>query len=116
MKANYYTQKLIDDLQKHAEAEKVKLWSRVADDLKKPSSKRRVVNLSKISRFTKENETIIVPGKVLATGELKHKVNIAAFNFSEQAKEKILQAKGNAYSIEEFMKTNPKAKQTRIIG
>lgn len=116
MKANYYHEKLVEDLQKQATSEKVKLWNRVAEDLKKPSKKRRVVNLSRINRFTKDNETIIVPGKVLAAGELQHKVNVAAFAFSAQAVEKIEQAKGKAYTIQEFMKLNPKAKETRIIG
>ena len=116
MKANYYLEKTIEDLNKQSETEKVKLWSRVAEDLKKPTRKRRIVNLARINRCSKENETIIVPGKVLASGEINHKVNVAAFAFSIQAKDKIEQAKGKVYTIHEFMKVNPKAKATRIIG
>ena len=37
-----------------------------------------------------------VPGKVLATGDIEHSVTVAAFNFSSQAKSKIL-AKGGKY-------------------
>ncbi len=104
----------IRELKKKAIVDKTRLWKRIASDLEKPTRKRREVNLSRINRFTKPNETIIVPGKVLATGNLDHSLTIAAWSFSKQALEKISKAKAKALSIQEIIKTTPK--KVRIIG
>ncbi len=91
-------------------------WNRIASDLEKPTRQRRAVNLSKINRFTKENEIIVVPGKVLSSGELNHKLTIAAWQFSQKALEKINKKNAKAMTIQELMKTNIKEKRVRIIG
>ena len=80
---------IIEELKKRSSDQKVNLWRRIALDLEKPTRQRRVVNLSSLSRFTKENEIIVVPGKVLGAGSLNHKITISAFSFSDGAKEKI---------------------------
>ena len=116
MKTNIQLVKLVEELKKQASVEKVKVWKKLAGDLEKPTRKRSVVNLYKINKITKPEETIIVPGKVLSVGVLDHKVNVAAFNFSSQAKEKILSAQGSVLTIYELLKTNPKGKGIRIIG
>ena len=106
--------KLIADLKQKAIEEKAKIWKRIASDLEKSSRKRRIVNLSRINRFTKANENVVVPGKVLGAGSLDHAVNIAAFNFSDQAKQKIIANKGKCLTISELMQQKPKA--VRILG
>jgi large subunit ribosomal protein L18e len=58
----------------------------------------------------------VVPGKVLGTGKIDHPVNVAAFAFSEQARSKILKAKGKCLSISDLMKKNPKGTNIKIIG
>lgn len=116
MKSNEQLQGLISDLKRQSRTENVNIWKRIATDLEKPTRQRRIVNLSKIARVTKENETILVPGKVLGTGELGHKLTIAAFSFSGSALQKMEAAKCTYYSIPEFMKKNPKGQKTRIIG
>ena len=108
--------KLIALLKKQSNEQGVKLWKRIASDLEKPTRNRREVNLFRIDRHTKENEMIIVPGKVLGTGDLGHKLTVAAFNFSESALNKIKEAKGECITIEEMMQKNPKAQKLRIIG
>ena len=65
------------------------IWKRIAEDLERSTRQRRIINLYKINKYTKENETVIVPGKVLSVGELDHNVVIAAFSFSNTALEKI---------------------------
>ena len=95
--------------------ENVPLWKRVAKDLSKPTRERRLVNIYKIQAHSKEDETVVVPGKVLGVGELNRKVNVAALTFSDQAYEKIKKM-GNAISIQELMKQNPKGKKVRILG
>ena len=114
--SNEYTRSLIEDLRKESAIQKASIWSRIAEDLALPTRKRRVVNLSRLNRFTKANETVIVPGKVLGSGMLEHSVVVAAFSFSDGAKERIEQAKGKCITITELVKQNPKGKDVRIIG
>ena len=57
------------------------------------------MNLSKINRYTEKNDTIVVPGKILASGTLDHAVTVAAFGASEKAKEKLTAAKAKYLSI-----------------
>lgn len=113
---NVYLKQLITELRKESSTQSAKIWSRIADDLSKSTRQRRIVNLSRINRNTKADEVVIVPGKVLGTGILEHGVTIAAFAFSESAKERIKQANGKCLTIQELVKQNPKGKAVRIIG
>ena len=106
---------LIVDLKQLAIEQDVKLWKRIATDLEKPTRQRREVNVYKIDQNSKDNDFIIVPGKVLGMGELTHKVNVAALSFSGEAKEKI-SASGSVLTIEELMKKNPKASKIKVLG
>jgi large subunit ribosomal protein L18e len=108
-------QELIRELKTLAITQDVKLWKRIAAELEKPTRNKRVVNLSKLNRVTKEGDLIIVPGKVLSAGELNHNLTVSAYNFSESAKQKISK-NGKILSIKELMKQNPKAKGIKIIG
>ena len=107
---------MIEELKKRSSDQKVNLWKRIALDLEKPTRQRRVVNLSSLSRFTKENEVIVVPGKVLGAGNLNHKITISAFQFSEGAKEKIEKTGAKVVSLMDLSKENPTGKGIRIIG
>ena len=108
--------KLIETLKELALKENAPIWKRIAKELNKPTRQRRVVNLMKINKYVNENEIALVPGKVLSMGELTKKLTIAAFQFSEKAKEKIIKSGGKALTIEELIKQNPKGSNTRIIG
>jgi large subunit ribosomal protein L18e len=106
---------LIIDLKRLSIEQNKKIWKRIACDLEKPTRQRRIVNLVKISRYANDNETIIVPGKVLAGGDLTKKTTIAAFQFSGSAEEKINKI-GRAITIKELIEKNPKGNNVRIIG
>jgi len=112
---NYQLKLMIEELEKKAADSGVRLWKRLAKDLKKPSRQRRTVNVYKIDKWAREGETVVVPGKVLNTGELSKKVNVAAFSFSEAAKEEIEKV-GKVMSIKELMETNPEGKMVRVMG
>lgn len=107
---------LIMELKKRSKEQNADIWKRVAVDLEKPTRQRRVVNLSSISRYTKENEIIVVPGKVLGAGSLSHKLTISAFQFSNGAKEKIEKIGAKIVPLLELSKENPTGKSIRIIG
>jgi large subunit ribosomal protein L18e len=72
--------------------------------------------VSHLNRCTQKSETVVVPGKVLAAGKISHPVNVAAFAFSEQARIKILKAKGKCLSISDLMEKNPKGANVKIVG
>jgi large subunit ribosomal protein L18e len=113
---NEHLKNLITDLKTLSSKNDIKLWKRIAKDLEKPSRQRREINLSKLSRHAKDNETIIVPGKVLSSGVLDKKLTIAAWQFSSAAKAKIKESKSTSLTIEELMKKNPKGQKVRILG
>lgn len=107
---------LLQSLKKAAIENNAPIWKRIATDLEKPTKQRRLVNIYKIEKHVKDGETIVVPGKVLGTGDLSKKVSVAAFSFSEDAQEKISGAKGHTMTIAELLKKNPKGEKIRIIG
>jgi large subunit ribosomal protein L18e len=116
MKTDINVQELIVELKKAASEKKVKLWKRIAADLEKSTRMRREVNLYKINKYTKENDIVIVPGKVLGTGDIDHKITVAALSYSESARVKLSSNKSIVYSIAELIKANPQAKNVRILG
>ena len=111
-KTNQNLIRLIRELKKLGNKEKVNIWKAVAKNLERPTRQMRKVNIWRINKITKNNDTIVVPGKVLGDGELDHKINVAAYQFSEGAKNKL----NNFMLIEELMEKNPKGSKVRIIG
>ena len=108
--------KLIKVLKKQSREKNVGIWLDIAENLSKPSRQRVAVNLSKINRYTEKNATIIVPGKILASGTLDHSVTVAAFNASDKAKVKLAAAKSKYLSITELMEKNPEGSNVTIFG
>lgn len=111
---NYQLKLLLAELE--SKAAKNKFWRRIVHDLRKPSRQRRIVNVYKIDRFAREGEMVAVPGKVLSAGELNKKVDVAAVNFSHEAKRKVIDAKGKTLSLRELFEQNPEGKKVRILG
>ena len=107
---------LIRLLKKKARENDAPIWKAIAERLSKPRQRRSEVNISRLNRYTKENDQVVVPGKVLGAGSINHPVTVAAFAFSEQAREKILKAKGKCISIPDLIKINPKGTNVKIIG
>lgn len=107
---------LIRFLKKQGRENKADIWWDIAERLAKPKRKRIAVNISRLNRYTQKNEMIAVPGKVLGTGEIQHAVTVAAFAFSENAKEKIKARRGKCLSFFDLIKKNPKGSKIKIIG
>jgi len=106
---------LIRLLEKKSRENDAAIWMDVAERLSQPKSRRVIVNVSKINRHTKENEEVLVPGKVLGSGMMNHPATVAALNFSDEARTKIIGAKGKCLSIPEALEANPKGANLRII-
>lgn len=107
---------LIRFLRKQSSENKVEIWRDIAERLAAPRKNRVAVNLSRLSRYTEKNVTVVVPGKVLSAGEISHPITITAFAFSQKAKEKISSAKGKCLSFSDLIKKNPKGSNIKIIG
>ena len=107
---------LIRSLKKQSREQKADIWRAIAERLAASRRRRVAVNISRINRYTQKNETVAVPGKVLGAGELDHPVTVAAFAFSETAKQKIRKARGKCLSLLELVKKNPKGSKIKIIG
>lgn len=107
---------LIRLLRKRSKENGVAIWADTAERMSKPKRKRIAVNISRINRYTQEDDNVLVPGKVLGAGLVSHPVNVAALDFSDQARTKILGAKGKCLSIPELIEMNPKGTDVKLIG
>jgi large subunit ribosomal protein L18e len=112
---NPYLKKLIEELKKSSRELKAPIWLAIAEKLEKPRRKKVEVNIIDLERNVKPNEKVVVPGVVLASGELTKPIVVAAWRFSQKAKEKIEKVGGKCISIQELMKENPKGSGVRII-
>jgi len=90
-------------------------WLEVGSLLSKPRRKRINLNLNEIDKQSKENENVLVPGKVLSLGIITKKIKVIALSFSERAKEKLLKANCEISNILEEIKKNPNAKEIKIL-
>ena len=115
MKDNPELIALIKKLKEQSRKNSAKIWKDVAERLESPNRLYASVNVGKIERYAEEGDTIIVPGKVLGSGNLTKKINIAAWRFSKKAEEKIKKAGGKVLNIDEIMQENPKGSKIKIM-
>ncbi|MBY8996736.1 MAG: 50S ribosomal protein L18e [Candidatus Thorarchaeota archaeon] len=109
------TRALINALKKISAKHDVRIWKRVAELIARPARQRATVNIGKINRHTSAGDIIVVPGKVLGSGILSHKVTVAALNASTSARTVIVGAGGSLISINELLTQIPKGKGVTII-
>lgn len=82
----------------------------LARHLAKPRRRKEGVNLSKIDKLAQKGGAVVVPGKVLAGGEITKPVNIYAFSFSKIAIDKIRKSGGKAMPINDLLKSKENAR------
>ncbi len=82
------------------------LYKRIHRMLQAPSRSRNSVSLFKLNSSTKEGDNVIVPRKVLASGKIDHKFNIAALEYSSGALKELKNAGCNVVSIKEMVGKN----------
>jgi large subunit ribosomal protein L18e len=109
------TRALINALRKTSTKHKVSVWKRVADLIASPTRQRPTVNIGKIERYTNAGDVVIVPGTVLGSGKISHKVTVAALNASTTARSAIVGAGGSLISIDELLSQSPKGRGITII-
>lgn len=102
-------------LKVQARENKAKIWSVTAECLSSSRRNRASLDLNHISRASKRDALVLVPGKVLAAGYIKHPVTVGAFQFSQAAKEKIERAGGKCLAIKDFVSKHPKGSNVLIM-
>ena len=115
-KTNPHLQRVVRELREVSRENSAAIWRDVADRLERSRKNRSEVNLSRLSRYAEKGEQIVVPGVVLATGEISTPVTVAAFRASTAARKKIEAAGGQAISLLELAVQNPKGSGVRIMG
>jgi large subunit ribosomal protein L18e len=104
------------ELRRASKAHSAPLWGAVAERLAKPRHQGIPVNVGHLERLVAPQETVVIPGKLLAAGRLTKPLTVAAFHYSEQAREKIHGAGGKALTIDELLKARPDGAGVRIVG
>lgn len=94
---------------------KAKIWEVTAEHLARPRRARAVLDLSHISRASAADSLVVVPGKVLGSGLIKHPVVVGALEFSQGAKQKIERAGGKCVAIRDFVARYPKGSKVQIL-
>jgi large subunit ribosomal protein L18e len=109
------TNPILVDLIVELRKAKADIWSDIADRLERPARLWPQVNVEKCSDVGLANEIVLVPGKVLSTGTPKKGLKVAAFAFSENARQKIEASGGHCMSILDAIKAAPQGKGVRIL-
>lgn len=107
---------LIQELKRESREGDVAIWRDIARRLEKPRRNWAEVNISRLERYANDGDTIVVPGKVLGAGSLSKKLTVAAYRFSDSAKEMIENAGGRNITIKELVEENPSGTGVRIMG
>ena len=92
------------------------IWEKLAELALKPTRAKRTLNLGQIDKFASDNDVIIVPGKVLGTGSLSHKITLCSFSISASGAKKIVESGGKILDISQIIKNHPTGKGVKIIG
>ncbi|WP_088336429.1 50S ribosomal protein L18e [Methanopyrus sp. KOL6] len=117
---NVELRKLIRDLKKAAREYNAPVWRDVAERLSRPRRQRAEVNVGKLDGLARrgviqEEETVLVPGKVLGDGVITQPLRVAAWKFSRTARAKIEAVGGECLTIRELLEENPEGSYVRII-
>ncbi len=107
---------MASDLKKASAKNDAPIWAKLAEYALKPSIARRDINLNRISQLTKENDTVVFPGKVLGTGDISHKITLCSFSISNSAANKIIENGGKLIDFSKLIEQNPTGKGVVLLG
>jgi len=87
----------------------------LAKKLTRPTKLQVKVNLTELNEDVKDGEKIMLPGKVLGSGNINKKIVICALSFSNGATEKLKKAGCEIKTIKKEIEDNKTLKGVRII-
>ncbi len=108
--------RMAKDLKKASTKNDAPIWAKLAEYALKPSIAKRDLNLNRIGQLTKENDTVVFPGKVLGTGNISHKITLFSFSISNSAANKIIENGGKLISHSDLIEQNPTGKGVVLLG
>jgi large subunit ribosomal protein L18e len=108
--------RMASDLKKASTKNHAPIWRKLAEYALKPSIARRDINLNRITQLTKDNDTVVFPGKVLGTGNISHKITLYSFSISDSAANKIIENGGKLISYSKLIEENPTGRGVVLLG
>ena len=115
-KSNSTLVKTILELKEASRKNEAPLWRSIANRLEGSSRNWPSVNVSKLEYNINKNGKAIIPGKLMGTGIVTKKMTVAAYSFTDSAKEKIQSAGGKCLTYNEMIKAAPKGTNMTVIG
>ena len=106
----------ISNLKEASRKNDAPLWRSVATRLEGSAKNWPNVNVSRLEYNVSKNAKVIIPGKLMGTGMLTKKMTVAAYSFTDSAREKIHSAGGKCLTYNELMKKVPKGTDVVVIG
>jgi large subunit ribosomal protein L18e len=94
---------------------KRRIWRDVSERLTAPARQAVEINLMRLAKITKKGDTVVIPGKILAVGELREPITIACYAISKAAIDKIKASGSTIMTIEDLLAKNPTGSGVRII-
>ena len=107
---NVHLKLLIASLRKKSE-----FWNQVSDKLSVPARKRVTVNLGSLNEYA-DGETVVIPGKLVAGGQLTKKLNIACWRFSEAVLSKLKTSGSKIISLHDLSVKELEGSNLRLVS
>ena len=103
-------------LRRASKKNKAPIWRALERELARPRRNRREVNVGALADKTDDGQVIVVPGKVLGSGEIGHKLTVCAISMSESAAKKIIASGGRLMSFSSLIEQYPNGKGVHLVG
>ncbi len=92
------------------------VWRSIAERLERPSRVWDVVNTGDLQRVGEDDRLHIVAGKVLASGYLDRGLTVAAWSFSDGARDKIEAAGGTCLRLDKACETYADGANVKVVA
>jgi len=115
-KSNLDLVNTINELKEASRKNDAPIWKSIAKKLEGPNRNWPTVNISKIEYNIAKNGKVVIPGKILGSGNLSKKVTVSAYSFTKAAIQKIEEAGGKCMNYNDFINKNPTGKDVVVIG
>ena len=107
---------LAKELKNAAKNNDAPIWMKLSKSALKSNSNQKTINLKKIDENSNDGNAVVIPGKVLATGTISHKIILSSFSISNSAAKKIKESGGEVLKFSEMIERFPTGNGVKIIG
>ena len=114
-KSNPILRQTVVLLERQGRRKNAPVWRQASKSLAAGSSKGVEVNVGHISKCYAAGDAVLVPGKVLGSGNVDKKLVVGAYSFSSAARKKIAEAGGSAVGIRDLVEKYPDGSGVKIV-